>query len=861
MTDTPTVPASTPSNYEAILQEAKNLHQLGIGLIPVIPVELPATDYPSKNDPTKPAFTAKNPSQWDQHGKPKLLSHKRIPTIGQTLGAVKIARDLGKPIGLAIVPADNLVVVDFDLKDYAGDQDALVNDVFRLLGEHPELRHTRIEQTPGGGVHIYLRVADRMASWSNGRGGRWCRFTTAAGGPHRGEVLSGTRISVTAPTRNGRGPYEVIDQEHAYVLAEVPDLEAIGIFPVAGSGPTLNASATQVDLPRPQVHQPDGQDVPVLADLLGRKAQEVLHGGRPYGEDRSGNFAGFLRELYSWVNFLAGQDVPFDGSPDQLIAEAVAALGIEDKAERVAATIDTSTCTVNDHAKALARYRWHAGQQSRSAAADGFDAVQGAADQAAINAAIPGALEQQAPEPPECIAAEARAIAAEVDRQEIGQCLSLSYLLPAAIAHAVEVRTRYQPTDGPSAAITFLSAVAGLLKLGTRIEASAVAGYSVPVNLFACLVGKSGAMKSPVGSLLVNAPTAPLRQELAAAHEHALETWREQCRGKKKEDRPLPPRAGRIVVSDYTGEALAAQLQEQEKRGAGLLIHRDELSGLFGSLNQYRSGKGGDEQQLLELYDGNGLTSLRVVGDRHYSRSQLSIYGGTQPDVLRELVADGDASGLWARFLFVPLPARVVPLPLDTTPAEVAAVEAAADTLKNVCRQVYTMPPRTYKLSREAALAFRDYHASRQRSAQYTIISAQSAIYGKSAGKVLRIAGVLHVLGIAAGEVSAGDPISADIIKRATALVDHLDAWALSFHAEVAAGGVPDLMRNLHTIALAAAEPVTWREVSRKLSRKQRDGVGPDDSRAAMQELARMGYGELLTVGRSIAYRATGELP
>ena len=640
----------------------------------------------------------------------------------------------------------------------------------------------------------------------------------------------------------------------------MPHLAAIGIFAVAGSRPTLDASTTQAELPRPQVRQPDGQAVPLLEDLLGRKAQEVLRGGRPYGEDRSGNFAGFLRELYSWVSFLAAECLPSEGTPDQLFAAAVAALGIEDKAERVAATIDASTCTVNDHAKALARYRWHAGQQPRGAA-DGFDADQGAADQAAIETAIPGVLEQQAPEPPECIAAEARAIAAEVDRQEIGQCLSLSYLLPAAIAHAVEVRTRYQPTDGPSAAITFLSAVAGLLKLGTRIEASAVAGYSVPVNLFACLVGKSGAMKSPVGSLLVSAPTAPLRQELAAAHEHALETWREQCRGKKREDRPLPPRAGRIVVSDYTGEALAAQLQEQEKRGAGLLIHRDELSGLFGSLNQYRSGKGGDEQQLLELYDGNGLTSLRVVGDRHYSRSQLSIYGGTQPDVLRELVADGDASGLWARFLFVPLPARIVPLPLDTTPAEVAEVEAAAASLRDMCRQAYTMPPRTYKLSREAAKAFRDYHASRQRSAQYTIISAQSAIYGKSAGKVLRIAGVLHVLGIAAGEVSAGDPISADIIERATALVDHLDAWALSFHAAVADGGVPDLMRNLHTIALAAAAPMTWREASRKLSRKQRAGVGTEEGRAAMQELARMGYGELLTVGRSIAYRATGELP
>jgi hypothetical protein len=171
------------------------------------------------------------------------------------------------------------------------------------------------------------------------------------------------------------------------------------------------------------------------------------------------------------------------------------------------------------------------------------------------------------------------------------------------------------------------------------------------------------------------------------------------------------------------------------------------------------------------------------------------------------------------------------------------------------------MPPRTYKLNSEAALAFRDYHANRQRSAQHTIISAQSAIYGKSAGKVLRVAGVLHVLRIAAGDVAAADPIDASTIEQATSLVDHLDAWALSFHAEVAVGGVPDLMRNLHTLAMAAGAPVTWRDVAVKLSRKQRDGVTVKEGRAAMEELARMGYGEVKTNGRSITYRATGALP
>jgi hypothetical protein len=366
--------ATAPSDYDAILQEAEHLHRLGVEIITVIPVELPAAEYPSRKDRAKPAFTGKNPSQWTVQGEPLLLSHGKVPAFEEVIEAVEIARDLGKPIGLAIVPGESLVVIDFDLKDYGGDPDALANDVFRLLDEHPELRQTRIEQTPGGGIHVYVRATDRMASWSYGSGSRRCLFTTTAGGPHRGEVLSGTRISVTAPTRNGRGPYEVIHQDHAYDVVEVPNLATIGIFPVAGTAPPDGAGAIQAELQRPQVRLQEGQSIPRLEELLGRKAQEVLRGGLPYGEDRSSNLAGFLKELYGWVNLLTAEDLPCDGSPDQLIAAAVAALKINDKAERVAAGIHPSTCTHRDPEGALARYRRHAaGQRHRGeGAAEGL---------------------------------------------------------------------------------------------------------------------------------------------------------------------------------------------------------------------------------------------------------------------------------------------------------------------------------------------------------------------------------------------------------------------------------------------------------------------------------------------------------
>ena len=463
----------------------------------------------------------------------------------------------------------------------------------------------------------------------------------------------------------------------------------------------------------------------------------------------------------------------------------------------------------------------------------------------------------------DAVGAEARQLAAEQDRIDLGQVLSPEYLLPQSIASAINTRSRYLPCEGPSAALPFLTAVAGLVKLGSEVEGCAVAGYRVPINLFACLVGRSGAKKSPIGRLLVEAPTADPRAELARANQREREAWEAACRETKRgESKPLPPSPKRLVVSDFTGEALAAQLQTQEAAGLGLLVNRDELSGLFGSMNAYRGGRGADEQQLLELFDGSGLSSLRIVGDRHYSRSQVSIWGSTQPDVLRQLVADGDASGLWARFLFVPLPERAIPLPMTTSPAEVAEVEAAAQTLADACNAVYRLPRQTCRLSPAAAAAFANYELGRQNAAMKATIGAQSALYGKSAGKVLRVAGVLHLLQIAAKELTVGAEITAATIERASSLVDHLDGWSLGLHAEVAGGAASQLMRTVHRVAELAAGPISWRELSIRLSSRQRKEIDSAAFREAAAALASAGFGEVQTGKRgAVSYKALRPLP
>ncbi len=365
---------TTASDYQGIREEANRLNDMGLKLITVIPVVLPAAKYPHKDCPDKPAYTGKNPSRWQNNGEPSLLSHRRPLMIERVHESVETAERLEKPIGLAIVSEGDVVVLDFDLKDYGGNRDALGDDVERLLKKHQKLYRTRMEETPGGGLHIYLRVTDGMASWSDGRGGHRCRFTTTEGGPHRGEVLSGTRISVTAPTRNGRGAYSLIDREHAYSLVEVPNLAAVGITPHSKpkakpqpeAKPITGNAPLDRRQPRPSLKVGITGEIraPHLRDLIRGKAKAVLNGQRPYGtdpEDRSSQLTGFLQEVHGCRNFLEAEGLPYAGTVDELVLMAVTTLEIEDKADRVADTIDASSCTWCEWEAGLALYQKEAG--------------------------------------------------------------------------------------------------------------------------------------------------------------------------------------------------------------------------------------------------------------------------------------------------------------------------------------------------------------------------------------------------------------------------------------------------------------------------------------------------------------------
>lgn len=260
-----------------------------------------------------------------------------------------------------------------------------------------------------------------------------------------------------------------------------------------------------------------------------------------------------------------------------------------------------------------------------------------------------------------------------------------------------QARATCAPTD--YVAVSMIALVGGLL--GNRRRPLAGSGWEEPPTIFAALVGEPSSGKSPASSAvmsLVNNEEAGLdadyRQRLfeyeaeklaadavMAAHKTAA---REAMRANPELATAIPvtlpegfrepvrPILKRILVRDSTVEKLATLSAENP---TGLVLHRDELAGLFASFGRYAGGGGSDRQFFLEAYGGRSFTVDRVKNDGPIRVPHLSIgiVGALQPEKAAELLQGAD-DGFVSRFLWSwpdPVPGfRIAREPLDRSAAE-----------------------------------------------------------------------------------------------------------------------------------------------------------------------------------------------
>ena len=170
-------------------------------------------------------------------------------------------------------------------------------------------------------------------------------------------------------------------------------------------------------------------------------------------------------------------------------------------------------------------------------------------------------------------------------------------------------------------------------------------GHTEPPIIWTAIIGESGTKKTPA----IKAVLAPLEAMQAAdmatyakeraTYEQVLEDYereKKKTKGGNPGERPIAPKLKRYIVSDITTEALVPILQDNPR---GVLLYRDEASGIFAGMNEYKKGDG-DNARYLSMYDGGPMLSDRK-GDKspwYIPMAAVSICGGIQPGILSRCI-------------------------------------------------------------------------------------------------------------------------------------------------------------------------------------------------------------------------------
>ncbi|ELS04928.1 hypothetical protein Xen7305DRAFT_00046640 [Xenococcus sp. PCC 7305] len=272
----------------------------------------------------------------------------------------------------------------------------------------------------------------------------------------------------------------------------------------------------------------------------------------------------------------------------------------------------------------------------------------------------------------------------------------------------------------PEACFTSLiSGFSACHRIGTEIILARRTGYRQHPAIFAAIVANPGSMKSEIRKRFAVKPLLGLQKDMIDQFGRAEKERKEtelEYRSMSKDERnaaypeglpEFPERSKAIFIDDPTFEGLALNFFHYQDQA--ILYSRDELKGIFDSLNKYRGGKGSDEAQLLSLYDGDGFSINRASGGTIFvERTALSIFGTIQPFVLASLWGDGqDTNGMFSRFNYCWQPDVCTLLNLEDDDYEDCPLD---EPLKTLFTRAYATEPKTYFLSAKAYRRYANYY-------------------------------------------------------------------------------------------------------------------------------------------------------
>ena len=436
--------------------------------------------------------------------------------------------------------------------------------------------------------------------------------------------------------------------------------------------------------------------------------------------------------------------------------------------------------------------------------------------------------------------------------------INLLEILPQGLAEGITRIAETLNLKPECYVLALLTQVSALLKPGTSTMLYPQTSFKVCPNYFGATIGESSQKKTPIKVAVISEPMEQLIDASVQAFESAKVGYEEELNLWKKNDKadkglmPKPPAQRIYHITTATGESIPKQAARMPDQS--ILWVADELAGTFKSANQYRDGKGSDEENLLEYWSGGGAAVLRAEGLAVNARNiGLSIFGNIQPKVLAQFLKDGeDDNGKFARFDFVQQPLAATELLEDAPNVNISPM------LADLYKRLDPLPAQKFKLDKEARKAFIAYYNQCESERVSHPKQGMRAMLGKAPEKVGKVATILHCIDSAFRCVEVSENIPVEFVQAAIKWVSYTTSQALSVNLEIcdSTALAPNLDKII-TLARKKGGVVSARDAQNSFNHKLK--ITSQQVKEWFAQLESLKYGKVTTANKSVLFTLVDE--
>jgi hypothetical protein len=300
-------------------------------------------------------------------------------------------------------------------------------------------------------------------------------------------------------------------------------------------------------------------------------------------------------------------------------------------------------------------------------------------------------------------------------------------------------------------------------------------------------------------------------------------------------------------LSDTTPESLGVFVGNNQTRSLPAIVSSDELSGIFCGMNQYKRNGGREQQFYCSLYDGRIETTIRLSRgiNRVPGKVQIPMLGGIQPGIFAEIRSADDPLGLLARLLLCPMydhHYKGNSFKGQGPEFRVKVAQSQALIRSNYLKCL-ELEPNSFYLDRQSQEEFDAICESSFNQARRAPLPAHARIVGKRAGQILRIAGIAHIYGQAAGFIPEDNTtISYDTFSFAKAAIAIMHGYAMAAESRIQAAKDGDIDVPNRMIRFFAKTPASISAFRQSLTPAQRRSYSTAELRIIADALVSSGH-------------------